>query len=261
MEILSEDILKIRHICENWQERDLANLAEILKLPTNERSVKHIENKIKWLFHSKTRAQGKAAAKGIWAKVTGSDEDIEVENQFDTPTYERLISGLLEKLNISHSDSSLREQEEFLCDAVIAEALVNMSPEQRRRAFTEKVGLDEVTEKLDSNDNTLSHTAKGVTAFSLVNAAGFSLYTSSTMALSFASGMAGITLPFAVYTGMTSFISVIIGPPGWAAFGSFIAWKLTSADWDKLRLALLYIISVRSRDLETSSTIFFQDNS
>jgi uncharacterized protein YaaW (UPF0174 family) len=129
-----------------------------------------------------------------------------------------------------------------------------MNPEQRRRAFTEKVGLDEITDNLDTSDSTLSQAAKGVGAFSIVNAAGFSLYTSSTMALSFTSGLAGITLPFAVYSGMTKFISVIIGPPGWAAFGGFMIWKLTSPDWDKLKLALLYIISVRSRKSEIRST-------
>ena len=257
----SDNMLEIRHICISWNNEDVANLSEILDLPIKERSVTDIENKIKWLFHSKTRAQGKIAAKGIWSKITGSKENLNLENQFDNPTYEQLLSGLLKKSNIEYLDASVKEQEEFLCDAVIAEALVKMNPEQRRRAFTQKVTLDEITDNLDADDNTLSQVAQGVGALSLANAAGFSLYTSSTMALSFASGMAGLTLPFAVYTGMTSFISVIIGPPGWAAFGGFIAWKITSADWDKLKLALLYIISVRSRDLEKrTGSCFFQDH-
>lgn len=250
----SDDMLEIRHICINWQVEDITNLSEILSLPTSERSVADIENKIKWLYHSKTKAQGKAAAKGVWAKITGGKANINLDSQFDNPTYEQILAGLLKRLSIESLNTSVKEQEEFLCDAVIAEALVNMNPEQRRRAFTEKVGLDEITDNLDTSDSTLSQAAKGVGAFSIVNAAGFSLYTSSTMALSFTSGLAGITLPFAVYSGMTKFISVIIGPPGWAAFGGFMIWKLTSPDWDKLKLALLYIISVRSRKSEKRST-------
>ena len=153
-------------------------------------------------------------AKGVWAKITGGKANINLDSQFDNPTYEQILGGLLKRLSIESLNTSVKEQEEFLCDAVIAEALVNMNPEQRRRAFTEKVGLDEITDNLDTSDSTLSQAAKGVSAFSIVNAAGFSLYTSSTMALSFTSGLAGITLPFAVYSGMTKFISVIIGPPG-----------------------------------------------
>jgi hypothetical protein len=260
MEILEEDQLKIRHICANWHQQDIANLARILDLSSKHESLAHIEDKIKWLFHSKILAQGKVAAIGIWAKINRRAANLDIENQFDTPTYEQLVSGLLKTMKISHADASLGEKEEFLCDAVIAEALVNMSPEQRRRAFTTKAGLDEFTDNLESNDNTFSQAAKGFGAFSLVNAVGFSLYTSSTMALSFVSGAAGITLPFAVYSSMTGFISVIVGPPGWAAFGSYVAWKLTSADWDKLRLALIYIITVRSRDLEKPAAYFFEDN-
>jgi len=248
VEILGEDQIKIRHICANWHEQDIANLARILDLESKHETLEHIESKIKWLYHSKTVARGKKTAKAVWSKINRRAEDFDLENQFNTPTYDQLISGLLKKMKIKCSDSSLIEKEEFLCDAVIAEALVKMNPEQRRRAFTETIKLDELTDNLESNDNTIRHAAKGMGAFSLVNAAGFSLYTSSTMALSFASGLAGVTLPFAVYSSMTTFISIIIGPPGWAAFGSYVVWKLSSPSWDKLRLALIYIITVSNRD-------------
>ena len=244
----------VGYIFLSWSKDDIANLATILELPQGS-TISDIEKTVKWYFYSKTRAQGKAALKRGWAKLTGSNINVELEDQYEMPSYQQLLSGLLAKLKIESGDVRQIDQERFLCDAIIAEALVKMSPEQRRRAFAEQVDLNEITENLDSSNNAAVNASKGIGAFSLFNAAGFSLYTSSTMALSFASGMVGITLPFAVYTGMTSFISVIIGPVGWAACGSMIAWQLTSADWDRLRVAILYIITVRNRNSTDASPI------
>ncbi|HVA50960.1 MAG TPA: hypothetical protein VNH11_31760 [Pirellulales bacterium] len=78
-------------------------------------------------------------------------------------------------------------------------------------------------------------------------ASGFSVYVASTTALGFLTHAVGITLPFAVYTGMTSTIAFIIGPAGWLAAGLWGAWKLTQAEWKKLIPALVYIIAVNSR--------------
>ena len=250
--VIAEDEIQIRHICSNWAAEEMTNLGVILNLSTEESSLDDIERKFKWLYYSKIRAHGKVAAKSVWTKLTKRTTNLELEEQFTMPSYKKLISGLLNKMEINYEDAGLIEMEQFLCDAVIAEALLKMNPEQRRRAFSEKMELDELDENLIKNDNTLRQTARGIGGFSLLNAAGFSLYTSSTTALSFAAGMTGITLPFAVYTSMTSFISIIIGPVGWTAFGGWIAWKRTSAEWDKLRLALLYIISIQSKKRASS---------
>ena len=257
MNKVMEDLLTISDICRGWDSDNVEHLAGVLQLPADQRSIADIEKKIKWLFHSKTIAKGKVAAKSIWAKVTGSDENSQVEDQFDTPTYQELLSGLLAKLKVRSKDVTLLDQEQYLCDAVLVEALAKMTPEQRRRAFAVTLTLPEIDDNLESSNGILGQTVKGVGAFSLVNAAGFSLYTSATAALGLASGMAGVTLPFVIYTSMTSVISVIIGPVGWVAFGSAIAWKSTSSEWARLRIALLYIITVRHKNIKDSSSTFF----
>ena len=53
--------------------------------------------------------------------------NLDIESQFDTPTYKQLVGGLLKTIKISYADVSLEEKKEFLCDAVIAEALVPMA--------------------------------------------------------------------------------------------------------------------------------------
>jgi len=261
MDKVMEDLLTISDICRGWDTDNIEHLAGVLKLPDDQRSIANIEKEIKWLFHSKTIAKGKVAAKSIWSKVTGTAENSHLEGQYNTPTYQELLSGLLKKLKVRTKDATLLDQEQYLCDAVFIEALVQMTPDQRRRAFAETLTLPEIDDNLESSNGVLGQTMKGVGAFSLVNAAGFSLYTSATAALGLASGMAGVTLPFAIYTGMTSFISVIIGPVGWVAFGSAIAWKSTSSEWNRLRIALLYIITVRHENVTDSSSSFFASKS
>jgi uncharacterized protein YaaW (UPF0174 family) len=262
MSKVTEDLLTISDICRGWDTDNIEHLAGVLKLPDDQRSIANIEKEIKWLFHSKTIAKGKVAAKSIWSKVTGSDESSHIEDQYNTPTYQELLSGLLTKLKVRAKGAKLLEQEMYLCDAVNVAALAKMTPVQRRRAFAETLTLAEIVDNLESTNGTPGQTAKGVGAFTLANAAGFSLYTSATTALGLASSMAGVTLPFAIYTGMTSFISVIIGPVGWVAAGSAIAFSYTSSsEWDRLRIALLYIITIRHKNITDSSSSFFASKS
>jgi len=241
----------ITEICKGWGHEDMAALASILKLPEDKCSISHIENKIKWYFYSKARANLKAGIKNIIPKLMRSEKENKVEDQYTEPTYLKLMDGVLGALKTDCKGATLADKEVFLSQAVIAQALANMSPQQRRRAFAETIELSEIVEHSDSLGAILVPNKAAIGAVTLANAAGFSLYTSSTMALSFATSMAGITLPFAVYTGMTTFISVIIGPVGWAAIGGASIWKLTAPNWEPLKVALLFIISVRSRGVSS----------
>lgn len=243
--------MTINEICKDWGHEDMAALAFILKLPEDKCSISHIENTIKWHFHSSIRANLKAGMKNIIPKLMRSKKEHKVEDQYTGPTYLDLMDGVLGALKTDCKGATLADKEVFLSQAVIAQALVNMSPQQRRRAFAETLELSEIVEHSDSLKDTFARHKAAAGAITIANAAGFSLYTSSTMALSFATSMAGITLPFAVYTGMTTFLSVIIGPAGWAAISGASFWKFTEPDWESLKIALLFIISVRSRDVSS----------
>ena len=173
----------ITEICKDWGHEDLAALAIILEVPADRNSISHIENKIKWHFHSRTRASLKAGIKNIIPKLIRSGEAKRVEDQYREPTYLELMDGVL--------GATLADKEVFLSQAVIAQALVNMSPQQRRRAFAETIELSEILQHSDSLGAMLVPNKAAIGAVTLANAAGFSLYTSSTMALSFAASMAG----------------------------------------------------------------------
>jgi hypothetical protein len=57
-------------------------------------------------------------------------------------------------------------------------------------------------------------------------ASGGAVYIASTTALGFLTHGVGITLPFAVYTGVTSTIAFVIVPVGWLAAGGCVTWRV-----------------------------------
>ncbi len=74
---------------------------------------------------------------------------------------------------------------------------------------------------------------------------GFGVYLLASTTLGAITGAIGITLPFAVYTAMSSAIAVIIGPVGWIGAGLFAVWQLTGANYKKLIPAILFVCALR----------------
>ncbi len=85
-------------------------------------------------------------------------------------------------------------------------------------------------------------------------ASGGAVYIASTTALGFLTHGVGITLPFAVYTGLTSTIAFVIGPVGWLAAGGWAFWKFTGPEWKKLTTAIVYITSRNMQGAPTSKS-------
>ena len=76
---------------------------------------------------------------------------------------------------------------------------------------------------------------------------GFGIYMLATSGLSALAGLAGITLPFAAYTTLTTVMGVIIGPVGWVGVGLYAIWQLSGPNYKKLIPAILYIAMLRHR--------------
>lgn len=81
----------------------------------------------------------------------------------------------------------------------------------------------------------------------VANLSGFGLYLASSTALGAITSAIGIALPFAVYTGMSSTLAVLIGPVGWFALGTWVVHKLGKADPNKVIAGTLLIANVRQR--------------
>lgn len=109
-------------------------------------------------------------------------------------------------------------------------------PEDQREALKENFDIDKLSGKAVRN------IIVSVGPAVIVGAGGFSSYIALTtlMHLVFTT-MLNITLPFAVYTTATSFMSVLLGPVGFFAFGAFGVWK-SIKDNRKLSATLLSFI-------------------
>lgn len=113
-------------------------------------------------------------------------------------------------------------------------------PEEKQREL-----LDKVNGATQGKD----FSAELVTASSLTLAklSGFQVYLLATTTLGALTGVLGITLPFAVYTTLTSAIAVAISPIGWVALGAWTALRLNETDWTKLTAGVIYISYLRRK--------------
>jgi hypothetical protein len=82
------------------------------------------------------------------------------------------------------------------------------------------VALDDVS--VGFSQTGLKGAATTLGAFGAAQASGFGIYLGATTALGFLSQAVGVTLPFAVYTGMSSTIAFLIGPVGFLAAGAWL---------------------------------------
>ena len=251
------DAVTLAEALSEWSTEDIAILGAVLELKQQAPTVQEIEDRLKWLFHSPTRAHVKSASKTLTARLTSlfgreGPSDTSVEDQYATPTYTELVVSLADELKVDEDDASLRDLEEFISHKVIVDAMSKMSPSERRKFFKETIVLAEVFDSAQIPQASVQGPMTTVAALGLAQASGMSVYLASTTALGFLTHAVGITLPFAVYTGLTSTIAFIIGPAGWLAAGGWLFWRLTGSEWQAIARAVMYIVSTNQRrELQT----------
>ena len=263
----------LRVVIDGLAREDRANLAVLLEVD-QDASVPDLCEAVRWLYHSKLRNEAVRGAEhiangtleiagrtrlGNWLAGasrrvrnprtnTGGNED----EAFPVPGWDELIEGLARHLKVHDSEADIATHEMYICQAIIVRALQEMKPEQRVVFFrglqdNERVDWGDLVERGGPDGPSTAGARAGLVGLGLAQAAGFSLYTSSASALAFLTSSAGITLPFAAYSGLSSVLAVVTGPLGWLAAGGLLAWKLTSTNWKKLTPAVVYIINVRAR--------------
>lgn len=235
-------------LLRSMSDEHLSNIGTILELEGEDASPESICESVRWLYHSKTRElvkdgykSAKSGVMGLLGKPTSSAKQDEPP---PVPSYEQLVEGFARVLGVFDDADDIGATEKHVAYKVIAESLQKLSPSERVKFFEEEVDLSGVVDA----DLVKSKTKAPLTAISalgLANASGFGIYYASTTALGFLTHAAGITLPFAAYTGLTSTIAFIIGPPGFLAAGAFLAWRVTESDWKKLAPVIVYLIRQR----------------
>ena len=239
---------------QDMQQEDLSNLGAILKMDNESPSAAEIESTIQWLYRSILRERLDAGANKAWKMVSSlinkkkkEEKAIKsINERYPPPSYTLLVKELAKELKVLE-DEPLEVLEENISHAIIIEVLNKMSPAERRDFFHHLPVAAELVDKADIGDNNIRGPVSAMAILGAVKAGGFSVYLAATTALGGLTSAAGITLPFAAYTGLTSGIAVATGPLGMIVISAWGLWLITKPEWKKLIPAIVYIIAHRSR--------------
>lgn len=160
------------------------------------------------------------------------------------PSYKEIVQQVARELGIKYREyESSNEIEIKIAQKVMETVWEKMTPQQRQ----------EMEEQLTATARQFGKSGEmlgSVSTFGALTAAqlsGFGVYLLASTTLGAVTGLVGITLPFVVYTTMSSAIAVIIGPVGWIGAGLFAVWNLTGPNYKKLIPAVLYICALRAK--------------
>ncbi len=150
---------------------------------------------------------------------------------------------MAEKLDISQPALTTQDLEILIAQKVLRTVWEQMTPEQRVEMEAE---LRQMAQQFDKGGALAASTSIFAT-LTAAKLSGFGVYLLASTSLGALTGVIGVTLPFAVYTTMSSAIAVILGPVGWIGAGLFAIWKLTGANYKRLIPAVLYVSVLRAQ--------------
>lgn len=158
-------------------------------------------------------------------------------------TYKGIVCKVAGKLKIDYLPDQTSQEIEIKINQKIFETMWNKMSDEEKNEM--KAKLEEMAKKYDKSGVMSSSALVG--ALIAGNLSGFGVYLLASTSLGALTGVLGVTLPFAVYTTISSAISVILGPVGWIGTGLFVIWKLTGPNYKKLIPAIVYISNLRSK--------------
>lgn len=239
----------LREVLAGWGQPDLANLAKLLDLKEPV-VVDRIIRELKWLYYSKARAHGEAFAISVWQRLSRAErkEYDDIDALREPPSYDLLVREACKHMHAAEEGATLPELELYLPLAVVVSALAAMTSRQRLKFFETSIDPATLGDRAAIPGHNVSGPATTFALLAAAQASGFGTYLAATTALGFLTHAVGLTLPFAVYTGLSSTVAFLIGPIGWLSVGLWGAWKATGPNWKKIVPALVYIIARNSRE-------------
>lgn len=118
--------------------------------------------------------------------------------------------------------------------------LNQLSPEQQQKVVMEM--------QRESDDPRFEALLLGGGAMAAAKMSGFGVYLMASTVLGGLTNALGLTLPFAVYMGMSQAIALVLGPVGWAALAGGVVWTLNQPNWERLTLGVIYVSLLRNAE-------------
>lgn len=168
----------------------------------------------------------------IWRDIFGSQE-----------TYQDILVSICEHLKIQLSPNLAPARLEQLIGQKVLKTAWDKMTSPQKKLFEDAVA------KVATKQGKSSEWAAAGGIGAVIAAAqlgGFSTYLLATSGLAALTGSMGVVLPFAAYTGLTTALSIAIGPVGWIGLGLFSILGLSGANYKKLIPAVLYIAMLRN---------------
>ena len=132
--------------------------------------------------------------------------------------YEEILQKIFNHYKLPGSTSSVKKMEEQILLYKFKENYDKLSPEEKKK-FQEE--LNKVLENQNLESSQLASLGT-VGALALAELSGMGIYIVASTLVGGLTSLLGITLPFAFYTGMSSFLAFVTGPVGWAiGIGAF----------------------------------------
>lgn len=164
------------------------------------------------------------------------------EKSFSVADYAQMLDLVGTTLGVERNGRSDFDYESALVQAAFSKLMEKMPKDKRNRLEEE---LQELAGRLTGGGNAgLVLTSSGLVA---ANLGGFATYTMATSIVGGVASLAGVTLPFAFYTGVSSTLSVLIGPVGWTALTAWYAHRLASPAQKTVFLGTMLMASIRAR--------------
>lgn len=165
---------------------------------------------------------------------------------FCNASWKQIVTDVADHIGINWtntlSDRQWRDLEtQEIEAAVVTKLFQNMleqfSPEQRQRLVMEM--------QRANDDPHLESLLLGSGVMTVAKMSGFGVYLLASSVLGGLTNALGVTLPFAIYMGMSQTIALVLGPVGWAALAGGILFTLNQPNWNRLTLAVVYVSMLR----------------
>lgn len=145
-------------------------------------------------------------------------------------TYKETLKKITDHYGIRTSNTDVKKIEEEILIFKFKENFDKLSPEDKARFQQE---LNKVLESKNLEGSQLASLGT-VGALALAELSGMGLFIMASTFVGGLTSLIGVTLPFAFYTGMSSFLAFVTGPVGWAVGIGALAYSLRNDNFESI---------------------------
>jgi uncharacterized protein YaaW (UPF0174 family) len=164
-------------------------------------------------------------------------------------SYREILLDTAKKVGASYSEAGTTlAVENAIVSQVWKQALEDMTGKQRTQV------RESIAELASKHGRQIGTELSGFAALGAAQLSGFGIYMAGSTLLGSINGALGLGLGFGAFTGLSSLISVVIGPVGWAALGLFTVAKPGGPNYKKIIPVIFVVATYRAECADADGT-------